>query len=71
MTACSWAIARWAGEEFPPYRTVGIRIETSARAAETGGDLIEFDVIGRQRGIIAVPHVHPEPWGRIWASVGS
>jgi quercetin dioxygenase-like cupin family protein len=37
---------------------VGIRIEILRRAAETDGDLVEFDVIGRPRGIIAVPHVH-------------
>ncbi|HEX2102737.1 MAG TPA: SRPBCC family protein [Solirubrobacteraceae bacterium] len=36
---------------------LGVRVEVR-RAAETGGELVEFDVIGRARGFLAQPHVH-------------
>jgi mannose-6-phosphate isomerase-like protein (cupin superfamily)/uncharacterized protein YndB with AHSA1/START domain len=37
---------------------LGVRFEIRRTAAETGGELCEFDVIGRPRGFIAQPHVH-------------
>jgi quercetin dioxygenase-like cupin family protein len=37
---------------------LGIRIEIRRRARETGGELVEFDVLGRPRGMIARKHVH-------------
>jgi quercetin dioxygenase-like cupin family protein len=37
---------------------LGIRIEIRRRARETGGELVEFDVLGAPRGIIARRHVH-------------
>jgi len=37
---------------------LGVRIEFRTTAAETGGELSEFDVVGRPRGFIAQPHVH-------------
>ena len=39
--------------------SLGIRLEFRSTAAETGGELIEFDVVGRPKGIIALPHKHP------------
>jgi quercetin dioxygenase-like cupin family protein len=36
----------------------GIRLEIRRRAVDTGGEYVEFDVIGRPRGLIAKPHVH-------------
>jgi uncharacterized protein YndB with AHSA1/START domain/quercetin dioxygenase-like cupin family protein len=37
---------------------LGVRVEIRKTAAETGGELFEFDVVGRARGLIAQPHVH-------------
>jgi mannose-6-phosphate isomerase-like protein (cupin superfamily) len=39
--------------------TLGVRVEIRRTAAETGGELVEFDVVGRVRGFLAQPHVHP------------
>jgi uncharacterized protein YndB with AHSA1/START domain/mannose-6-phosphate isomerase-like protein (cupin superfamily) len=38
--------------------TLGVRVEIRRTAAETGGELVEFDVVGRARGFLAQPHVH-------------
>jgi|Tabmets5t2r1_1033131.scaffolds.fasta_scaffold17260_2 mannose-6-phosphate isomerase-like protein (cupin superfamily)/uncharacterized protein YndB with AHSA1/START domain len=38
--------------------TLGVRVEMRRTAAETGGELVEFDVVGRARGFLAQPHVH-------------
>jgi quercetin dioxygenase-like cupin family protein/uncharacterized protein YndB with AHSA1/START domain len=38
--------------------SLGVRIEFRVTAAESGGELTEFDVVGRPRGFIAQPHVH-------------
>jgi mannose-6-phosphate isomerase-like protein (cupin superfamily)/uncharacterized protein YndB with AHSA1/START domain len=38
--------------------TLGVRVEIRRTAAETGGELVEFDVVGRVRGLLAQPHVH-------------
>src|SRR5256885_13898951 len=37
---------------------LGVTIEVRETAASTGGEYVEFDVIGRARGLIAQPHVH-------------
>ncbi len=39
---------------------LGAVIEIRKTGAETGGELIEFDVIGRPRGFVAQPHVHTQ-----------
>jgi quercetin dioxygenase-like cupin family protein len=36
----------------------GVRLEIRRRAADTGGEYVEFDVIGRPRGFFAISHVH-------------
>jgi uncharacterized protein YndB with AHSA1/START domain/quercetin dioxygenase-like cupin family protein len=38
--------------------TLGVVIELRRTAEETGGELVEFDVVGRARGFLAQPHVH-------------
>jgi quercetin dioxygenase-like cupin family protein len=38
---------------------LGVRIEFRRTAAETGGELVEFELVGRPKGFITVPHVHP------------
>src|SRR3954453_6021949 len=37
---------------------LGVSGELRRTAADTGGELIEFDVVGRARGFLAQPHVH-------------
>jgi mannose-6-phosphate isomerase-like protein (cupin superfamily)/uncharacterized protein YndB with AHSA1/START domain len=37
---------------------LGVRVELRRTAQDTGGELLEFDVVGRARGIIAAGHVH-------------
>jgi uncharacterized protein YndB with AHSA1/START domain/quercetin dioxygenase-like cupin family protein len=37
---------------------LGVRVEMLRTAEETGGELLEFDVIGRARGLLAQGHVH-------------
>jgi quercetin dioxygenase-like cupin family protein/uncharacterized protein YndB with AHSA1/START domain len=37
---------------------LGVRVEMLRTARETGGELLEFDVIGRSRGLLAQSHVH-------------
>jgi uncharacterized protein YndB with AHSA1/START domain/mannose-6-phosphate isomerase-like protein (cupin superfamily) len=37
---------------------LGVRIEIRATAASTGGEYVEFDVVGRARGLVAQPHIH-------------
>jgi uncharacterized protein YndB with AHSA1/START domain/quercetin dioxygenase-like cupin family protein len=39
---------------------LGAVVEIRKTGAETGGELIEFDVIGRPRGFVAQPHVHTQ-----------
>lgn len=39
---------------------LGVQIEVRATGADTGGEYIEFDVLGRPCGLIAEPHVHTE-----------
>jgi quercetin dioxygenase-like cupin family protein/uncharacterized protein YndB with AHSA1/START domain len=38
---------------------LGVSIEFRRTTAETGGEVVEFDVVGRPRGFITQPHVHP------------
>jgi quercetin dioxygenase-like cupin family protein len=40
-------------------RRLGMRIVFGKTAAETGGELLEYDVIGRPRGFPAQRHLHP------------
>src|SRR4051795_3856197 len=37
---------------------LGVRVELRQTAADTDGELIEFDVVGRARGFLAVEHTH-------------
>jgi uncharacterized protein YndB with AHSA1/START domain/mannose-6-phosphate isomerase-like protein (cupin superfamily) len=37
---------------------LGVRVELRRTAAETDGELVEFDVVGRARGFLAAEHVH-------------
>jgi uncharacterized protein YndB with AHSA1/START domain/mannose-6-phosphate isomerase-like protein (cupin superfamily) len=37
---------------------LGVRLEIRRTAADTGGELVEFDVVGRARGFITQPHKH-------------
>src|SRR3954453_4938627 len=37
---------------------LGVRVELRQTAADTAGELIEFDVVGRARGFLAVEHTH-------------
>jgi uncharacterized protein YndB with AHSA1/START domain/mannose-6-phosphate isomerase-like protein (cupin superfamily) len=37
---------------------LGVRLEIRRTAEETGGELVEFDVVGRARGFLTQPHVH-------------
>ena len=39
---------------------LGVVVEIRKTGEDTGGELIEFDVIGRARGLIAQPHVHTQ-----------
>jgi quercetin dioxygenase-like cupin family protein len=39
--------------------SLGVRIEFRRTGDETGGELAEFDVVGRPRGFITQAHVHP------------
>jgi uncharacterized protein YndB with AHSA1/START domain/quercetin dioxygenase-like cupin family protein len=38
---------------------LGVRVELRRTADETAGELLEFDVMGRARGLLAQGHVHP------------
>jgi quercetin dioxygenase-like cupin family protein len=39
--------------------SLGVRIEFRRTTNQTGGELVEFDLVGRPRGFITLPHVHP------------
>jgi quercetin dioxygenase-like cupin family protein len=47
-----------ASEDVLPIPQGGVRLEIRRRAADTGGAYVEFDVVGRPRGLLARPHVH-------------
>jgi quercetin dioxygenase-like cupin family protein len=38
---------------------LGLRVEFRTTAAETDGELLEFDSAGRPQGFITLPHMHP------------
>jgi quercetin dioxygenase-like cupin family protein len=38
---------------------LGVSVEFRRTTEDTGGELVEFDVVGRPKGIITTPHVHP------------
>ena len=44
---------------------LGLRFEIRRTAADTGGELTEFDAVGRPRGFVAQPHVHPRQTERL------
>jgi mannose-6-phosphate isomerase-like protein (cupin superfamily)/uncharacterized protein YndB with AHSA1/START domain len=37
---------------------LGVKLEVRRTSRETGGQLVEFDVVGRARGFLTGPHVH-------------
>ena len=37
---------------------LGVRVEIRRTSEETAGELIEYDVVGRARGLLTQPHVH-------------
>jgi len=39
--------------------SLGVQIEFRTTTEESGGALLEFDVVGRPKGFITTPHVHP------------
>ena len=39
--------------------SLGVQIEFRSTPEESGGSLLEFDVIGRPKGFITTAHVHP------------
>lgn len=39
--------------------SLGVSIEFRRTTGETGGELVEFDLVGRPKGFITTPHVHP------------
>ena len=56
---------------------IGLTIEFRRTTAETGGELIEFDLVGRPSGFFTQPHVHPLQderheviEGRFWMRTG-
>ena len=58
--------------------SIGVRVEFRRTAAETGGELLEFDFVGRPKGFIMVPHRHPTQSerqevveGRLWIRTGA
>ena len=50
---------------------LGVRVELVRTAAETGGELLEFDVIGRARGLLAQRHLHPSQVERLTVLSGA
>jgi quercetin dioxygenase-like cupin family protein len=39
---------------------LGVRVEFRRTTEESGGELVEFDLVGRPKGLITLSHVHPE-----------
>lgn len=50
---------------------LGVRVEFRRTAAETNGELVEADVVGRARGFLAQPHVHATQTERLEVIEGS
>jgi quercetin dioxygenase-like cupin family protein/uncharacterized protein YndB with AHSA1/START domain len=59
------------GEDALELPTLGMRIVFRRRADATGGELLEYDVIGRPRGFPAQAHVHPRQSERHETLAGS
>ena len=38
---------------------LGVSVEFRRTTEETGGELVEFDLVGRPQGFVTLPHVHP------------
>lgn len=38
---------------------LGLSVEFRRTSEETGGELVEFDLVGCARGFITIPHMHP------------
>jgi quercetin dioxygenase-like cupin family protein len=39
--------------------SLGVSVEFRRTTEQTGGELVEFDLVGQPQGFITVPHVHP------------
>jgi mannose-6-phosphate isomerase-like protein (cupin superfamily)/uncharacterized protein YndB with AHSA1/START domain len=50
---------------------LGVRVEPVRTAAETDGELLEFDVVGRARGLLSQAHVHPSQVERLTVLSGA
>jgi quercetin dioxygenase-like cupin family protein len=57
---------------------LGVSVEFRRTTEETGGELVEFDLVGRPQGFITQPHVHPNQHerhevieGRFWMRTGA
>jgi quercetin dioxygenase-like cupin family protein/uncharacterized protein YndB with AHSA1/START domain len=50
---------------------LGVRVELLRTPEDTGGELLEFDVVGRARGLIAAGHVHSSQTERLEVLSGS
>ena len=50
---------------------LGVRVELLRTPEDTGGELLEFDVVGRARGLIAAGHVHSTQTERLEVLSGS
>src|SRR2546430_9928644 len=50
---------------------LGVRVEILRTGAETGGELMEMDVVGRPRGFLGQRHIHPTQVERIEMVSGS
>jgi quercetin dioxygenase-like cupin family protein/uncharacterized protein YndB with AHSA1/START domain len=50
---------------------LGVRVELMRTAQDTGGELLEFDVVGRVRGLLAQGHVHPSQVERLQVISGA
>ncbi len=50
---------------------LGVRVELRRTGGETGGELLEFDVVGRARGLLAQGHVHSSQTERLTVVEGA
>jgi uncharacterized protein YndB with AHSA1/START domain/quercetin dioxygenase-like cupin family protein len=50
---------------------LGVRVELLQTAEKTGGELVEFEVIGRARGLLAQSHVHTAQVERLEVITGA
>jgi quercetin dioxygenase-like cupin family protein len=59
-----------AGQEFE-IAALGIRVIFLRTGADTGGELVEYDVVGRSRGFTTQAHLHPKQSERHEVLAGS